>query len=91
LFDLAFSKLHWKPLKYTAHRLVDKIFSEMTDGPTLLGARIRQMYPIKHAYAFPIGAGGHVCWDREVRVKVPHALVVHAEYDKVLRLYFTDV
>ena len=63
----------------------------MTDEPTLLGARVRQVYPIPHADAFAVGARGHICWDREIRVKVPHALVVHAEYDEVLWLYFIDV
>ena len=44
--------------------------------------------PKPRADALVVGARGHICRDLEVRVHVPHACLIHAEYDEVVRLYF---
>ena len=49
------------------------------------------MYPKPGAGALVVRARGHIRRDLEIGVKVPDACLVHAEYDKVLRLYFIDV
>ena len=59
--------------------------------PTLLGARIWPVYPKPRTGALVIRARGHIRRDLEIRVEVPDARLVHAEYDEILRLYIIDV
>ena len=59
--------------------------------PTLFGARVFPVNPKPRAGALVIRARRHICRDFEIRVKVPDACVVHAEYDEVLRLHIIDV
>ena len=49
------------------------------------------MDPVPSADALAVRTRGHILRDLEMRVKVPHALLLHAEYDKVLRLDVIDV
>ena len=53
---------------------------------TLFGTRVWLVYPVPCADAFAVRARGHIRRDLEMRVEVPHACVLHAEYHKVLRL-----
>jgi hypothetical protein len=57
----------------------------------LHGARVWLVYPKPRANALAIWARGHIRRDPEIRVKVPDTRVVHAEYDKVVRLYIKGV
>ena len=57
----------------------------------MLGARVFPVYPKPRTSALAIRARGHICRDLEIRVKVPDTCLVHAEYGKVLWLYFIDV
>jgi hypothetical protein len=53
---------------------------------TLFRARVWLVYPVPCADAFAVRARGHIRRDLEMRVKVPHACVLHAEYHKVIWL-----
>jgi len=91
--DVAPVKLHWNPFMYTKSWLVNLGYFLNLDRwqPTLLRARVRQVYPVPCANAFAIRARGHIRRDLEMRVQVPHAFLLHAEYDKVLWLHVVGV
>lgn len=88
---VAFAMLHWKEVMYTYHQSVFSQQNQNKKKHTLFTTRVWPVDPEPRADALAVRARGHPVRDLEARMQIPHARLVHAEYDEVFRLDLRDV